>query len=142
MTDQKEFPSGIRFTDPHPKQPNFVLGKVSFKVDEFIQYLQEKADNGWVNLILKESQKGVKYFELDTWKPGQTEKYKPQEKVGDNSTFGAVAGIHYPKDEPKKEYCDKCLMEIDSCICGSTCEECGHPKVACNCHILTENIPF
>jgi len=75
-----EFPSGIRFTDPHPKAPQFIMGKVSFKVDEFCQYLQEKADNGWVNLILKESKKGVKYFELDTWKPGTTEKYKPAPK--------------------------------------------------------------
>lgn len=80
MNEQKEFPSGIRFTDPHPKAPSFVLGKVSFKVDEFIQYLQEKADNGWVNLILKESQKGVKYFELNTWKPNTTEKYKSSEQ--------------------------------------------------------------
>ncbi|MGV8130553.1 MAG: hypothetical protein ACP5N7_00455 [Candidatus Pacearchaeota archaeon] len=100
MTDQKEFPSGIRFTDPHPKAPSFIMGKVSFKVDEFIQYLQEKADNGWVNLILKESQKGTKYFELDTWKPGTTEKYKPQEKVDNHMAYGQVAKVSYPKDEP------------------------------------------
>lgn len=82
---EKEFPSGIRFTDPHPKAPQFIMGKVSFKVDEFTQYLQEKSNNGWVNLILKESQKGVKYFELDTWKPGTTEKYKPTEQKVNNT---------------------------------------------------------
>lgn len=90
MNEQKEFPSGIRFTDPHPKAPAFIMGKVSFKVDEFCQYLHEKADNGWVNLILKESQKGVKYFELDTWKPNTTEKYKSPNRVEDE-----IGGVTY-----------------------------------------------
>lgn len=98
----KEFPSGIRFTDPHEKSPKWVLGKISFKVDEFIQYLQEKADNGWVNLILKESQKGVKYFELDTWKPGQTEKYKPQQNLvtGDTRIVGTAPMHNLTQGEP------------------------------------------
>lgn len=125
MNEQKEFPSGIRFTDPHPKAPQFIMGKVSFKVDEFIQYLQEKADNGWVNLILKESQKGAKYFELDTWKPGgKIEKFKPTSEAKPDN----------------REHCEICLMQ--DCVCDSNCEECGFPKEMCTCHIKVEEIPF
>jgi hypothetical protein len=123
---EKEFPRGIMFKNPNENAPDFIKGKVSIKVDEFISYLQEKADNGWVNLILKKSQKGTMYFDLDTWKPNtqKVEKYKSTTEAKPDN----------------REYCEECKMQ--DCVCNSSCEECGHPKEACNCHIEVDKIPF
>jgi len=48
--------------------------KIALEVNKFIDFLNEhKNEKGWINLELKESVKGVKYIELDTWKPTQSE---------------------------------------------------------------------
>ena len=49
--------------------PEFVTCSLSVKVDEFKEFLDTHADNGWVNLNVKKSQGGKFYAELDTWKP-------------------------------------------------------------------------
>lgn len=67
---EKIFADGIRFQGPGPKAPQFVKGKISVKVDAFINFLQTHAKNGWVNLDLKESKKGVLYLELNAWQKG------------------------------------------------------------------------
>lgn len=84
---EKKFVQGLFVKYPHPNAPKFVLAKMAVKVDEFIQYLEENQDDkGWVNLILKESQKGTLYFDLDTWKPNNSvERFKPKE--GEQATM-------------------------------------------------------
>ncbi|QDP68146.1 MAG: hypothetical protein Unbinned1473contig1000_24 [Prokaryotic dsDNA virus sp.] len=49
--------------------PDFVVGRLSIKVEEAVSFLNEKESNGWVNLELKRSKSGGFYCELDTWKP-------------------------------------------------------------------------
>ena len=49
--------------------PEFVTCSLSVKVDEFKEFLDTHAANGWVNLNVKKSQMGKFYSELDTWKP-------------------------------------------------------------------------
>lgn len=71
-----EFPKGIRWVNPHEKAPDFIKGKLSLKIEEFIPYLQENAQNGWVNLQVKKSQKGIMYLELDTWQPTSSQQAK------------------------------------------------------------------
>jgi len=67
---EKIFFDGFRIEAPHEKAPDFVKGKVSIKVDEFIEFLQKhKTDKGWINGSLKVSRAGGYYLELDTWKP-------------------------------------------------------------------------
>lgn len=73
MENNKEFPKGIKWNNPHPNAPDFVKGQISFKVDEFKDYLDTKQRNGWVNIDLKESKKGNLYLELNEYK-----------KAGDN----------------------------------------------------------
>ena len=65
----KIFPKGIRWSDPSEKTPEWVKGKISIKVSQFVQYLNENASNDWVNINVKKSKKGGIYLELDTWKP-------------------------------------------------------------------------
>ena len=66
---EKQFPQGIFYKPPMPNAPDFVKGSLSIKVDELIPYLQEKSNNGWVNLDMKQSKAGKIYLELNTWKP-------------------------------------------------------------------------
>jgi len=71
MEEKQEaiFPEGFIVKRPGENVPDFVKGKISVKVDEFIKFLNEHQQNGWVNLDLKVSQKGVLYTQLNTWKP-------------------------------------------------------------------------
>ena len=68
MENEKEFPKGIIFKKPRDGAPDFVKGSLSFKVDEFVEYLQKNIKNGWVNLDLKLSQGGKLYLDLNAGK--------------------------------------------------------------------------
>lgn len=67
---EKIWAKGIRFEKPKAGLPEFIKGKLSFKVDDAIQFLNEhKDERGWVNLDLKKSkEKGTLYLELNTYK--------------------------------------------------------------------------
>ncbi len=49
--------------------PEWVKASLSFKVEEFIAFLQKNDNNGWVNVDLLESKGGKLYGSLNTWKP-------------------------------------------------------------------------
>jgi hypothetical protein len=73
MDNQKPetiFADGMMFNRKHENAPAFVLGSVSFKVDDFIAFLQKhrKAD-GWLNVDMLKPQDATKkpYFKLNTW---------------------------------------------------------------------------
>ena len=90
QNDDKVFGEGIFFKQKE-NAPSFVMGAVSIKVDEFILFLKDNVKKGWVNLDLKESKGGKKYFQLDTWEPKpQSEKVaeapKPKAKVAEADT--------------------------------------------------------
>jgi hypothetical protein len=77
----KIFASGFFFKKPSDKAPSFIIGNASFKVDEFSDFLQTHMDaKGYVNIVIKESQKGTVYGELDKWEP----KKQDDEKVADD----------------------------------------------------------
>ena len=81
------FADGIIFKKPSPNAPDFVIGKLSFKVEEAIQFLQSSEDNGWVNCDIKVSKAGKAYVSLDTWKANSSAKdvnkgYKKSNKYG------------------------------------------------------------
>lgn len=69
MDKEPIFPNGLIFKTPRENAPNFILGAVSIKVDEFIAFLQENQNNGWVNIDQKKSKGGKIYFQLNDWKP-------------------------------------------------------------------------
>lgn len=67
------FADGIIFKRPAEGAPEWVKGKVLFKVPEAVAFLQKHASNDWVTLDLKKSkEKGTLYFQLNEWKPEQT----------------------------------------------------------------------
>jgi len=62
----KVFADGIIFKR-NDNAPSFAIGKLSFKVDEAIAFLQANDKNGWVNCNINKAQSGKIYIELDTW---------------------------------------------------------------------------
>lgn len=68
MSDKpKVFANGLIFKRKD-NAPEFVIGNLSVAVDSFKDFIEENANNGWVNLVIKKSQKGTYYIEIDDWK--------------------------------------------------------------------------
>lgn len=67
MSD-KEFPEGFILKAPRDGAPDYVIGSISIKRGEFLNWLKGR-EGDWVNLNLKRSQGGKWYAEVDNWKP-------------------------------------------------------------------------
>ena len=63
-----DFPNGI-IAKRNERAPEWALCKLSIKVDEFIQTLQQNADNGWCNFEVNLSRAGKPYVKFDDFKP-------------------------------------------------------------------------
>lgn len=70
MTEQttKVFASGLIFKPKSFKAPSFIVGHLSFNVEQFIEFLREHDNKGWVNVDIKMSKGGKGYGELNTYK--------------------------------------------------------------------------
>ena len=69
MSDDIIFVDGLMYKPPHEKAPDFVKGKLSFKLKEFFEFAKQHQHDGWLNAEMKVSKNGKIYFQLDTWKP-------------------------------------------------------------------------
>lgn len=91
MAEQKEktFADGFVFKR-REDAPDFVVGRVSVKVDEAIAFLRNHQKNGWVNLDVKTARSGNYYMELDTFEPkakGEAPPKAKKEEVNENLPF-------------------------------------------------------
>jgi hypothetical protein len=68
MEKEKVFADGFIFKR-NEKSPDFVVGRVSVKVDEAIAFLRKHDKSGWVNMDVKTARSGNFYMELDTFEP-------------------------------------------------------------------------
>jgi len=66
--DEKIFADGFSFKRSE-NAPDFVVGRLSLKVDEAIVFIKENEKKGWVNLNIKTARSGNYYVELDTFDP-------------------------------------------------------------------------
>ena len=66
--EEKIFADGFSFKRK-PNAPDFVVGSMSVKVDEAVDFLKEHKKKGWVNIDIKTAKSGNLYMELDTWEP-------------------------------------------------------------------------
>ena len=64
----KIFANGMIVKDRR-NAPEYVLVKLSIKVDDFRKTLTQHEDNGWVNINILRGRSGKEYAEIDTWKP-------------------------------------------------------------------------
>lgn len=83
------FVTGLFYKKPHPKAPEYVLGNLSAKREEFIAFLTLQTGE-WVNMVIKESKAGKAYVQIDDWKPKQKieeeidYRGKPDTVIGDD----------------------------------------------------------
>ena len=66
--DEKIFADGFSFKR-NEKAPDFVVGRLSMKVDEAVAFIRQHEKGGWVNLNIKTARSGNHYVELDTYEP-------------------------------------------------------------------------
>lgn len=80
MQDEKIFADGFSFKKQE-NAPDFVIGRISIKVDDAIAFMRKHEKNGWVNLNAKYGRSGNPYMELDTFEPkakGDMSESKPK----------------------------------------------------------------
>lgn len=75
MSDNNSnFAQGLFVKKPHTKAPDFIKAELSFKVEEFIEWAKENAnDAGYVNVTVKESKNGTFYGQINDWQPSKQE---------------------------------------------------------------------
>lgn len=66
--DEKIFADGFSFKRQE-NAPEFVIGRLSMKVEEAIAFMRKHEKSGWINLNLKTGRSGNPYVELDTFEP-------------------------------------------------------------------------
>jgi len=76
---EKVFAKGFNFKRSE-NAPEWVVGKLSIKLEDAMPFLTQNANGDWVNLNIVQGKQGNYYIELDNWKPsGQTvSQSKPQ----------------------------------------------------------------
>ena len=72
MSDEKVFADGFSFKRSE-NAPDFVVGRLSLKVDEAIAFIKQHDKRGWVNLNIKTARSGNHYVELDTFEPKKSD---------------------------------------------------------------------
>ena len=75
--EEKIFADGFSFKR-NEKAPDFVVGRLSMKVDEAVAFIRQHEKGGWVNLNIKTARSGNHYVELDTYEPTQSGGANPQ----------------------------------------------------------------
>jgi hypothetical protein len=71
--ETKNFAKGLYYNPPHPKAPNFVIGRLSIKREDFRQWLNEQKfdEKGFLNLQILMSKGGKPYVAVDDYKAKQ-----------------------------------------------------------------------
>ena len=54
-------------------KPDFVICKLSVKVEEFVEFCNKHENKGWVNIDILESKAGKLYSKLNDYKPKEVE---------------------------------------------------------------------
>ena len=66
--EEKVFADGFTFKRSE-NAPEFVVGRLSLKIDAAIEFIKQHQKNGWINLDVKKARTGNFYIELDTYTP-------------------------------------------------------------------------
>jgi len=74
---EKVFADGFVFKR-NEKAPDFVVGRLSIKVDDATAFIKQHEKGGWVNLNVKTARTGNFYIELDTFDPSQKNDAQPK----------------------------------------------------------------
>lgn len=89
---EKQFATGLYYELPNEKAPEWVKGKISVKVSEFIPFLEAHVNGGgYVNLDVLEAKSGKLYVVLNEYKKGTLK--DPSRKMTEDEIAAAVPPI-------------------------------------------------
>lgn len=71
MAEEKIMADGMFFKEKHQNAPNFVIGGLSIKIDQFSKFVKDHKDGEYLNFQVLKSKQGKPYIVLDTWKPNR-----------------------------------------------------------------------
>lgn len=71
MAEDKIIADGMFFKEKHQNAPEFVIGGLSIKVDQFAKFVKDHKDGEYLNFQVLKSKQGKPYIVLDTWKPNR-----------------------------------------------------------------------
>jgi|TARA_B100001094_G_scaffold329834_1_gene393529 hypothetical protein len=77
--DEKIFANGFSFKR-RDNAPEFVVGRLSLKVDDAMAFVKEHMKNGWINFNVNQARSGNYYVELDTYE-AKTEDATPKKEA-------------------------------------------------------------
>lgn len=98
--DEKIFAEGFSFKR-NEKAPDFVVGRLSLKVDDAVAFIKDHQKNGWVNLNIKTARSGNHYVELDTYEP--TTQNPPNQSATSKAEPKPKARVVLPEPEDDGE---------------------------------------
>mgnify|MGYP001331105636 CR=1 FL=1 len=88
--DNKIFPEGLFFNEPHENAPDFVKGRLAIDIEKFTNFLKNNkhlADKkGYMKFDLLEGRSGRYYAAVNTYKP----EAKPVELIKETIDKGGV----------------------------------------------------
>ena len=71
MAEDKILAEGLFFKEKHQNAPDFVIGGLSIKIDQFSKFVKDHKDGEYLNFQVLKSKQGKPYIVLDTWKPNK-----------------------------------------------------------------------
>ena len=78
MENSIVFVDGLFVEKPREGTPDFVIGKLSFNVAQFIKFANDNVNaKGYINVDMLESKKGTYYGKLNTYVPVDQVESKP-----------------------------------------------------------------
>lgn len=80
QVEEKIFADGFSFKRQE-NAPDFVIGRLSMKVEDAIAFIRQHDKRGWVNLNIKTARSGNHYVELDTYEPKAKDESTPTKKA-------------------------------------------------------------
>jgi len=82
---EKVFADGFSFKR-REEAPDFVVGRISVKVTDAVDFLKRNEKKGWVNLNINQAKSGSYYMELDTYEP-KPQTTAPEKESGEALPF-------------------------------------------------------
>jgi len=93
--EEKIFADGFLFKR-NEKAPDFVVGRISIKVEEAIAFMKQHEKGGWVNLGVKTARSGNYYIDLDTFQANDS---SPKESAVEKYNAKGSAPAPTPQEE-------------------------------------------
>ncbi len=87
MAEDKIMADGMFFKEKHANAPDFVIGGLSIKIDQFAKFVKDHKDGEYLNFQVLKSKQGKPYIVLDTWKPNREQAPVEADSVDDLLPF-------------------------------------------------------